>query len=128
MSEARIPLSYFTRWLASGERGISSNAIVSHLTGELTDTHGMRPGSDHPWDPDDFRRCELLLTDYPLARELFGRMRSRSATWSDLVDEWGDIRELLDEECPGWLRSNTGSAPRAYQLMRRIREGVAENA
>ena len=36
-----IPLSHFTEWLASGERGVSSNAIVSRLTGLMRQTiHG----------------------------------------------------------------------------------------
>lgn len=116
-----IPLEYFVHWLASGERGISSEAIVSHLTGEEV---GRWSGPDHPRDPSDFRRCEVLLRNYPLARRAFPAMKSRSAVWARLVDAWDELVALGEEEVPGIFDGPAhGRAPRMYARMRELREG-----
>jgi len=117
-----LDLSHFTDWLASGERGISSEAIVSQLTGR--EIGRWRPGSDHPWDPDDFRRCELLLRAYPLARLVFPElMPSRSPVWAAMVERWDELVALIEEEAPGAFtrRPHGQSAPQAYALMKELR-------
>lgn len=118
-----IELSHFTNWLASGERGISSEAIVSQLTGQPV---GRRwGGGDHPYDPDDFRRCEMLLRAYPLARLVFPElMRKRSVIWAALVDHWDEIVELMESEAPGVFSRSPrwgAGAPKAYALMKELR-------
>lgn len=117
-----IQLAHFTSWLASGERGISSEAIVNQLTGKPVG----RPwgGRDHPCDPDDFRRCERLLRDYPLARLTFPEaMRKRSDVWAALVDHWDELVELIESEAPGVFDgtpSRGARAPKAYALMKQL--------
>ena len=117
-----LSLEYFTHWLANGERGISSEAIVSQLTGQQV---GRRwSGSDHPHDPGDFRRCELLLRNYPLARLTFvAEMPKRSEVWTRLVEHWDELVALIETECPDAFngRRSHGSAPKAYQLMKELR-------
>lgn len=50
------------KWLMSGDTGISSEAILSHMTGiEKTDSFGMQP----PADADDRGRCIRLLKLMP---------------------------------------------------------------
>ncbi|KHJ74672.1 hypothetical protein [Rhodococcus sp. Chr-9] len=125
MTEGLLKLEHFAHWLASGERGISSEAIVSHLTGHQVG----RPwaGADHPWDPDDFYRCEMLLRAYPLARLAFPAMKSRSEVWARLVDAWDELVALGEEEVPGIFSGPArGRAPRMYARMRQIREGGSE--
>ena len=39
-----VPIEAFVSWLASGERGMSSEAIVSHLTGVDVGTHRVGEG------------------------------------------------------------------------------------
>ena len=116
-----LPLGYFTNWLASGERGLSSEAIVSHLTG-MPVGRDPRPHS-YPLDPSDFRRCQLLLTTHPLAAASFGRMREVSPQWHRLVDAWDEIHAVIEVEVPGYVSSNRGSAPKAFQLMRSVIDG-----
>lgn len=53
-----------TRWLASGERGASSDAIFYQLTGVATGDK-----TSHPHDPADLRRCRLLL-EQGLSRDM----------------------------------------------------------
>jgi len=123
MAEALLPLTVFTGWLASGERGISSNAIVARLTGEQVGNrwHGW---PTEPADPGDLRRCERLLRQVPLARMAFPAMRTASPAWARFVDEWDDLVALLEEEAPGAFDSAhpSGSAPRLYARMRQLRE------
>ena len=71
-----LPLRHFTSWLAMGERGLSSEFIVLHLTG--TPMNSRRWGVRYPLDPADFRRCQLLLKAVPLAELSFSSMRTAS--------------------------------------------------
>ena len=114
---AALPLTAFTGWLAMGERGISSEAIVSALTGVPV---GRRlAGDDYPHDPSDFRRCEDLLDAVPLARLVFANvMQHRSPEWRALVAEWDGLCELMEVERP------TGSCPRMYARMRELTRGA----
>lgn len=93
-----LPLNLFYGWLATGARGISSEAIVSHLTGvPISGRLGLR----EPCDPSDFRRCELLLRAVPLARLALPAMRTVSPIWGQLVDHWDELVDLIEEEAPG---------------------------
>jgi hypothetical protein len=120
MNRTILPLVIFTEWLAAGERGISSEAIVSHLTAtEIGDRMFAR--SDHPHDPSDFRRCEVLLRQVPVARVTFPDMASRSPHWAVLVEHWDDLVALMEEENPGIFdRPAYGRSPRTYALMNRL--------
>jgi len=107
-----------TSWLAFGERGISSEAIVHKLVYGKTG----RPRA-YPYDPDDFRRCELLLRWEPLLRLQLHHMAEVDAVWAGLVARWKEIVELMEQECPGvWETRPRGSAPKAYALMQEIRK------
>lgn len=109
-------------WLASGERGVSSNTIFEHLTG-ISATGDW--GSGHPHDPADLRRCRLLLEQVPELRPLFQRMAEVSPTWAALVARWGELCATMDLECPDW-RDTGWRAEKTYQLMREIRKGVGD--
>ena len=102
-----------TMWLATGERGISSNAIA------LT-TLGLHPtGHDALWplDPADLRRCLLLLERVPETREKgLLVLAQRCPRWAALVKVWDRLSETLRSEIGETLPS-TGSAPRTYELM-----------
>lgn len=121
-----LPLETFTGWLAGGERGMSSEAIVAHLTGHPVGRYGSR---DYPHDPDDFRRCQRLLRVVPLAGLWFPTMRSCSPVWARLVDAWDEIHATIEAEVPGYVDSHpSGSAPKGYRLMRRVIDGGTECA
>lgn len=115
----KLPLSHFSGWLANGERGVSSEAIVSQLTGIQIGRHGNFP--DHPYDPGDLRRCVKLLDTYPLIGLVFkDEMPKRSPIWAELVANWEHLTVLLKEE----IRERTGNAPRTYAEMKRIINGA----
>jgi hypothetical protein len=116
----KLPLSHFTTWLARGERGLSSEAIVENLTGErVTRFAGSYPY--HPYDPGDFRRCVDLLDQHPLAKLVFpGTLAEKSPEWAALIDIWDELTALLREE----QSENTGRCPRTYARMQEVLDAV----
>lgn len=103
------------RWLASGERGISSNSIFSYLTG-VDALDGWTQG--YPSDPSDFRRCRLLLEQCPELAEQFPRMANASKKWAALVRDWPAICAAMDKEIPQWRTPKGGEAPETYRLIK----------
>jgi hypothetical protein len=107
------------KWLAGGERGISSNFIFTRLTGiDAMRGWGVERDS-HPHDPADFRRCQLLLEQVPDLQERFIKMALVSNEWDRLVAAWPAIIAALDEEVPGWRDGRTRKpATKAYDLIK----------
>lgn len=104
-------------WLAQGERGMSSEAIFSNLTGT---TIGDRDDADaHPHDPADLRRCRLLLEAVPSLQAKLPSMAAVSPVWGRLVDAWDELCALMDQESPAW-RDKGGSCAKTYARMRAI--------
>lgn len=110
-----------TLWLASGERGLSSETIFQHLTGiKVMKGHWESRYPITPSDPADLRRCRLLLEQVPeLEPQFRERMASASKEWTALVREWDAICETMDKEAPEW-RTKGQSAPKTYQAMKAI--------
>ena len=95
------------RWMTTGERGISSEAIA------LTALGGHPTGFDAspPWDPSDLRRCLLLLEEVPETREKGMRvLAERSSRWAALLNIWDRLSETLRSEIGEELPPR-GSAP-----------------
>lgn len=108
------------QWLASGERGSSSNAIFARLTGFATEERGYRDGSPVPRDPADLRRCRLLLEQVPaLEPEFRKRMARASLNWKALVASWDELCKTMDQETPDW-RKGSGRAEKTYALMKSL--------
>lgn len=106
------------KWLANGERGISSNTLFQFITG-IDALDGHPPC--HPWDPSDFRRCCLLLDQCPDLRADLDKVRAVSPTWNALVDRWDEIFECLTKETSDWRKPGPkASAPNTYHLMQAI--------
>lgn len=111
------------RWIAVGERGLSSDAIFYKLTGIRP--HNMSGDtSAHPHDPDDLSRCWRLLEQVPELAARIGEMSSVSREWAVLVVKWDEICRTMDAESPEW-RDGKGSAPKAYAIMQECLAGSA---
>lgn len=107
------------RWLANGRRGVSSNTIVTHLTG--INALSAWVGASHPLDPDDMTRCRWLLKEVPELAANFPDMRTCSPEWAQLVKHWDEICQLMDSEFPKWEDGRYGgSCPKTYRLMREL--------
>lgn len=98
-------------WLVSGEQGISSRTMFNWLAlGRRTAVlGGFSPG--HPYDFDDFQRCERLLRQVPELRPLLPRMASFDEEWAALVRRWDDIVRVAEEEVPGFFEKPRYSRP-----------------
>lgn len=108
-------------WLANGETGISSRAIAYKMLG----VRSTKEWDSHPKDPDDFRRCLLLVDRVPGIRKKIGKMRRVSRFWRELIDHWDDIEKCFKIEVPNYSGNCLGSrAPMTYDLMQKIYENV----
>lgn len=103
------------RWLASGERGESSNTMVTHLTG--INAHRPNGRNTEPHDSGDLNRCRKLLEQVPELQPLLTKMATCSGPWAQLVAHWQELCDLMDEEAPRW-RDGEGSAKKTYDRMR----------
>lgn len=99
------------RWLQDGEVGSSSMTIWHVMTGEQ-----MRRGwGPHPpLDPDDLRRCLLLLERFPAWRTRLPEVAAAYPEWSRLVDEWDSLAADFRAE----LARTPGIAVETYKRMR----------
>lgn len=104
-----------TRWLADGERGISSNTIFTHLTG-IDALQGSTKSL--PWDFADVRRCRLLLEQVPELMPIFPKMAEVSDAWGNLVAKWDAICQSMDKETPSWRDHRDEWGPITNQLIR----------
>jgi hypothetical protein len=98
-----------TIWLAKGQTGLSS-LTMAHWLAFAQPYHR----SSHPYDPDDLRRCLLLLDAAPLLRPELHLMAEVSTKWAALVARWDDLETLLRSELP------SGRAPLTYELMQKV--------
>ena len=81
-------------WMEKGEHGMSSKTMFNILN-----NNGYRVQNYYnsfPHDPDDFSRCYLLLKSCPHLKLNLSRMKSVNPTWSNLVDNWDKLTEMLE--------------------------------
>ena len=101
------------RWLLDGEVGSSSMTIWHVMTGEPM-RRGWPPRP--PLDPDDLRRCLLLLDRFPAWRERLPEVASIYPEWTRLVADWDALEKCLRAE----LARTPWSSAETY---RRMKEG-----
>ena len=101
-----IAQNNLTKWLAGGRRGMSSDAMVQHLTGL-----DCRSGPHHPYDASDLMRCRLLLEAVPELQPEFHRMASLSGPWAEIVDHWQELCDMMDAP------RQEGDAPKTTRLI-----------
>ncbi len=77
-------------WWQHGERGSSSETMWKHLR------EYKNAGSNHPVDPDDFKRCYGLLKFVPEWKERLQELKTLSPQWSNLVDNWDKLTEMFE--------------------------------
>lgn len=104
------------KWIATGERGVSSETIVTMLAGvDLVQGRGCEP-----YDPSDFRRCLLLLEAVPELKPKMERMKFVSEYWKLLIENWDELVKMYNEE------KHNGTTPRLYAKMSKLREDALD--
>lgn len=111
------------QWLASGERGLSSEFMFQHLTGIQTLRDHWADEPRHPSDPADLRRCRLLLEQVPELQAKLPLMAKASRPWAALIASWEQICATMDEETPQWRVPRCGQrASKTYDLIKQATE------
>lgn len=73
------------QWLLNDDRGVSSETIVSVMTGcEIR-------YPDVPHDADDFGRCYRLLELFPEWKYRMKEVAKKHPTWKPLVKNWDEL-------------------------------------
>ncbi len=108
-------------WFVTGEVGRSSKALAGCLAG-IPSGNG-----DHPHDPDDLRRCLLLLDQIPEARPMLGKVCVLSPAWEALYTHWAALEATFRREVDV-SHGHRGSAPETSALMRKILRPIEEQA
>lgn len=106
-------------WFKYGERGTSSEAIAYRMLGHSPEEVIQLAGRGfptHPNDPDDFRRCHLLIQRVPGIHAKLDLMRDISPVWSALVDHWDELTNMLEDA----LASEAKTAPEMYEKMKSL--------
>lgn len=78
-------------WMGSGEKGMSSETMWNRLMGNKNFS------VNHPYDPDDFKRCYKLLQAVPEWKAELHKLKPLSKAWSNLVDNWDKLTEMFEE-------------------------------
>lgn len=111
MSETFTIPAAAMEWQRRGEKGISSNAIFETMTGfPVTGSWGR----GYPSDPDDLRRCRLLLDAVPEFAARLGEMATVGPEWAELVAIWPRLCATMDAE----LAKHPARCPETYRLMK----------
>jgi hypothetical protein len=78
-------------WMGSGEKGMSSETMWNCFMGKKNFS------VNHPYDPDDFKRCYKLLEAVPEWKNELHKLKPLSTAWSNLVDNWDKLTEMFEE-------------------------------
>lgn len=101
------------QWLLSDDTGMSSCAIVAHMTGCNYECMA------EPADPSDLGRCLRLLRLVPEFEGRIGEMACYSDRWKALTDNWADLKSAMTSEVGlDWEKGR--SAPATAVLMREL--------
>lgn len=93
-------------WRTTGERGLSAQSILVHMTGgDLGD------GWQHPHGASDLHRCMLLLRRIPEWASRMPEMSRRSECWKALIGSWPQLLAAFHDEAgpdlANWPRPRT---------------------
>ena len=81
-------------WIATGNRGLSSETLFSHTVKPLSDTP-LDKVTAHPHDGADWKRCMDLCYAVPKVRNNFNVMKGVSGPWKRLVENRSELERLL---------------------------------
>lgn len=103
-------------WLVNGHVGVSSKAMACAAAGIPLERD---PFGNHPYDPDDFNRCLLLIERVPEIKDHMDKIAGISEAWARLVENWDEIEKTFIEEV-GLNWSKGRCASKTYELMKNV--------
>lgn len=78
-------------WMTNGETGQSSKSIWAYFMGQKE----LHP--NHPYDPDDFRRCYKLFKVIPEWRARVSELKCLSVEWHRLSLHWDKLTDMYEQ-------------------------------
>lgn len=80
-------------WIANRETGMSSKTMWNCFMG--TEKFSI----NHPYDPDDFKRCYKLLQVIPewKSSKYMNMLSKLSRQWKNLVENWDKLTEMYEQ-------------------------------
>ena len=113
-------------WLADGEVGLSSKCLALTVVRGKPYVDGLW-GTPYPHDPDDLRRCVLLLNQASDIRVMaFPILAKYSPYWAGLIPQWDELVKLFREEIGDEANPRATRAPKTYEAMRAILDPIQE--
>ena len=98
-------------WYEHGEHGISSQTMYDKMAYPRFHSNG------HPSDPDDFRRCYLLIRDFvPEWKKKLHLMREVSTQWDNIIENWKELSEMMER----LLSGEKSDAVPMYAFMKKL--------
>jgi hypothetical protein len=105
------------RWLATGERGLSSNTLFTFLTGVDAECGS---GHHYPRDTSDFKRCRRIIVMCPELLEHLHKVSEAGPEWAGIAEKWDELTAMMDSEAPNWLESKYWRAEATNAMLREI--------
>jgi hypothetical protein len=113
-------------WLASGDTGSSSKAIMLWLSARQTE---KTFGPSVPSDAGDLGRCLRLLGRIPEWKSRMPEMTGAGGYWPTFARRWDEIVAQFMEDCGGNVPAKWGEWPdtsKTYALMRQVMDEARE--
>ncbi|HRG37078.1 MAG TPA: hypothetical protein PK289_00970 [Bacteroidia bacterium] len=99
-------------WIANGETGSSSKTMWNCFMGN------KEYEINHPYDPDDFKRCYNLLKAIPEWKNRLNELKELSQPWNNLVDNWDKLTEMFEQNvAEKWVNHDKIGM---YELMEKL--------
>jgi hypothetical protein len=111
-------------WLASGDTGSSSKAIMLWLSAGVKESEW---GASTPSDPSDLGRCLRLLDRMPEWKARMPEMAGAGGLWPTFAERWSEIEASFLSECGGKLPAKddySWKAQKTYDLMRQVHDAA----
>lgn len=103
MPKLTLPVTpELVKWLANGDRGSSSNAVFTHMTGVCA-VKDQVDKTFAPMDPDDMSRClKLIDIGGKTWRDNIPSLAKLSPQWETIVARWDKLEEITRS----WMSDN----------------------
>lgn len=101
-------------WQTQNKVGVSSASMAAVAVGLGKPFYGSY--FQHPYDPADFNRCVNLVNTIPEIREHFDAIGQKIPAFKNILENWDELKNLLDEE----KRNADGRAPKTYARMKQL--------
>lgn len=111
-------------WIVNGRVGISSKTMWSALKGIEIKTGR----DDKPYDPDDFSRCYMLVSECNVSKSDLQKIPKAFPYWKPYIDNWDKLTEMYEtNEKDKWVNKNVIGMFEFMQELRKKSDAIRRN-